>query len=146
MMAYMLSYVSVIVIDTNVFVAALRSGGGASREVLRRALAGIYRPLFSNALWLEYEDLLGRPVWTDETSQAERQDILAALAAAGQWVKIYYGWGPNLADEGDNHLIELAVAGGARAIVTHNLRDLTGELRWQGLLILSPSQCLEKLK
>jgi predicted nucleic acid-binding protein len=73
-------------------------------------------------------------------------DVLAALAAAGQWVKIYYGWRPNLVDEGDNHLIELAVAGSARAIVTHNLRDLSGELRWQSLLILSPSQCPEKLK
>jgi len=143
----MLSRVYAIVIDTNVFVSALRSGGGASREVLRRAIARIYRPLFSNALWLEYEDLLERSVWTDETSQEERRDVLAALAAAGQWVKIYYGWRPNLADEGDNHLIELAVAGGARAIVTHNLRDLVaGELRWQGLHILSPSQCLEMLK
>ncbi|MCX5875019.1 MAG: PIN domain-containing protein, partial [Deltaproteobacteria bacterium] len=53
-----------VVIDTNVFVSGLRSGGGASREVLRRALRGEYVPLFGNALWLEYEDLLGRPVWT----------------------------------------------------------------------------------
>jgi predicted nucleic acid-binding protein len=30
-----------IVIDTNVFVAALRSGGGASRQVLRHALNGL---------------------------------------------------------------------------------------------------------
>lgn len=42
-----------LVLDTNVFVAALRSGGGASREVLRRALQGRYRPVFGNALWLE---------------------------------------------------------------------------------------------
>ncbi len=135
-----------IVIDTNVFVAALRTGGGASREVLRRALDGSYCPLFSNALWLEYEDLLGRAVWTEETTKEERVNILASLAAAGHWVKVYYGWRPNLADEGDNHLIELAIAGGARAIVTHNLRDFKfGELRWRNLLVLSPSECLERL-
>jgi predicted nucleic acid-binding protein len=44
---------TLIVIDTNVFVAALRSGGGAAREVVRRALEGWYCPIFSNALWLE---------------------------------------------------------------------------------------------
>lgn len=135
-----------IVIDANVSVAALRSGGGASRQIVRGALEGRYRPLFSNALWLEYEDLMGRPVWTAETTGSEREQILAALAAAGRWIKIYYGWRPNLADEGDNHLIELAVAGGARAIVTHNVRHLRGgELRWRDLAILTPSECLETL-
>ena len=44
---------SVIVLDTNVFVSALRSGGGASREVLRRILRGQAVPLFGNALWHE---------------------------------------------------------------------------------------------
>jgi putative PIN family toxin of toxin-antitoxin system len=135
-----------VVIDTNVFVAGLRSGGGASRQVLRRALEGAYRPLFSNALWLEYEDLLARPVWTDETTAEDRLQVLAALAAAGRWVKIYYGWRPNLRDEGDNYLIELAIAGAARAVVTHNVRDLRlSELRWKNLLVLTPSECLEKL-
>jgi hypothetical protein len=46
----------------------LRSGGGASRQILRRALDRAYLPLFSNALWLEYEDMLARPIWTGETS------------------------------------------------------------------------------
>lgn len=39
-----------LVIDINVFVAGLRSDGGASREVLRRALQGRYLLLFGNAL------------------------------------------------------------------------------------------------
>jgi predicted nucleic acid-binding protein len=102
--------------------------------------------LFSNTLWLEYEDLLSRPVWTNETTADDRRAVLAALAAAGQWVKIYYGWRPNLRDEGDNYLIELAVAGGAQALVTHNIRDVArGELRWSGFLVMSPADCLEKL-
>jgi len=71
---------------------------------------------------------------------------MAALAAVGQWIKIYYGWRPNLPDEGDNHLIELAVAGAARAIVTHNVRDMrVGDLRWNTILILTPSECLEQM-
>lgn len=136
-----------VVIDTNVFVAALRSGGGASRQVLRRCLGGSYKPLFSNALWLEYEDLLVRHKWTEETTAEERHQILAALASAGQWIKIYYGWRPNLRDEGDNHLIELAIAGSARAVITHNQRDVkSGELLWKNLLILTPSECLELIQ
>lgn len=53
MTADTLSVMIPLVLDTNVFVSALRSSGGASREVLRRALQGRYQPLFGNALWLE---------------------------------------------------------------------------------------------
>ncbi|MBL8474207.1 MAG: PIN domain-containing protein [Rhodocyclaceae bacterium] len=146
-MAHTLSSMIDIVLDTNVFVAALRSEGGAAREVVRRILQGHYRPLFGNALWLEYQDLLGRDVWANETTAAERLQVLSALAQAGRWVSVYYGWRPNLPDEADNHLIELAVAGNAAAIVTHNRRDVArGELLWKSLRVLTPAQCLENLK
>jgi putative PIN family toxin of toxin-antitoxin system len=136
-----------IVIDTNVFVAGLRSGGGASRTVLRHALEGKLQPLFGNALWMEYQDLLGRPVWSDATTEEERRQVLAALARQARWVTVYYGWRPNLPDEGDNHLIELALAGGAQAIVTHNLRDLrAGDLALGKLRVMTPAQCLEEWK
>jgi len=134
-----------VVIDTNVFVSGLRSGGGASRQVLRRALTGGLQPLFGNALWLEYQDVLGRDIWGAATTPAERQDVLAALASRGRWVAVYYGWRPNLPDEADNHLIELALAGGAAAIITHNVRDVgRGEL-WTGdLRIVTPAQYMEE--
>ncbi len=139
-----------IVIDTNVFVAAMRSSGRAatsSRMLLRAVFSGRYKPLFGNALWLEYEDVLGRrDVWTTDTTPAERINMLRALAAGGRWVTVYYGWRPNLPDEGDNHLIELAVAGNAEAIVSFNKKDLTrGQLLMPNLLILTPAECLEAL-
>jgi hypothetical protein len=55
------------------------------------------------------------------------------------WVKVYFLWRPNLPDEADKHLIELALAGSAETIVTNNLKDLrNGELRFPGLKIQSP--------
>lgn len=154
--AYMLSFVIPIVIDTNVFVAGLRSAGGASRQILRRTLMGDFLPLFGNALWLEYQDVLGRPVWGESTTPDERLHqpspegyglarVLAALAGRGRWVRVYYGRRPNLPDEADNHLFELALAGGAAAIITHNVRDLRrGELPLGKLRIVTPAQCLEE--
>jgi putative PIN family toxin of toxin-antitoxin system len=134
-----------VVLDTNVFVSAMCSEGGSAREVVRRILLGKYLPLFGNALWLEYEDLMGRAVWTDATTYQERLQVLSALARRAKWVTMYYGWRPNLPDEGDNHLIELAIAGGAKAVVTHNIKDVNyGELQWAGLLIVTPAQFLEE--
>ena len=83
--------------------------------------------------------MLDRPIWTGETDDAERRNVLAAMAAAGCWVKIYFGWRPNLHDSGDDHSIELAIAGGAQAIITHNVRDLgSGELRSPSLSVFTP--------
>jgi predicted nucleic acid-binding protein len=59
---------------------------------------------------------------------------------------MFYGWRPNLRDEGDQHLVELAIAGGAETIVTYDIRDVRlGDLRWPGLADLTPPECLEKL-
>lgn len=106
---------------------------------------GQYVPVFGNALWLEYEEVLGRSaLWDASTSAGDRMQVLSALAQAGRWTTISFGWRPNLPDEADNHLIELAVASGADAIVTHNIRDIArGELKWAQLLVLTPAQCLE---
>ena len=44
-------------------------------------------------------------------------------------------------DEGDNHVIELAIAGNARIIATNNLRDFRGaKLTFPQLQILNPYQ------
>ncbi|MFM9912573.1 MAG: putative toxin-antitoxin system toxin component, PIN family [Methylophilaceae bacterium] len=77
-------------------------------------------------------------------SHSERMEVFRGFLAICQWTEVFYAWRPNLPDEADNHLVELAVAGGASAIVTRNIKDLTkGELRFPQVKILLPEQCLE---
>jgi putative PIN family toxin of toxin-antitoxin system len=130
-----------IVVDTNVFIGAILNPAGENRELLRSCLHGRTRPLMGAALFHEYEDLLGRSALLAKSplSHLERDTLFAAFLSVVEWVKVYFLWRPNLPDEGDNHLIELALAGSAAAIITHNLRDLRqGELRFPALKIQTP--------
>ena len=128
-------------LDTNVFVAAASSARGASREVLRRCLLGRYQPLMSQALFTEYESVLARSdlFVRSPISSDERHALWTAVISRCLWVRVYYLWRPNLPDEADNHVVELAVAGNAEAIVTHNTRDFRrNELRFPGLAVVTP--------
>jgi hypothetical protein len=59
---------------------------------------------------------------------------------------VYYRWRPNLPDEGDNHVLELAVAAGDAPIVTFNRRDFrSGELRFPGIIVQTPGAWLKSL-
>ena len=134
-----------IVVDTNVFIAAVSSPDGASREVLRRCLLGRYEPIMGQALLAEYESVLSRtePFGRSPLSPGERDALWAAIASRCRWVRVYYLWRPNLPDEADNHLVELAVAGGAEAIVTHNTRDFErAELHFPGLRVVTPGEMI----
>src|SRR6266513_5375089 len=43
-------------------------------------------------------------------SAAEREELFDIYLARCRWTRIYFLWRPNLRDESDNHLVELAVA------------------------------------
>ena len=94
----------------------------------------------------EYNDVLNREriISLCPLTDDEKMKLLKAFMSVCSWVRIYYLWRPNLLDEGDNHLIELAVAGNAQAIVTNNIKDFKqSQLRFRGLQILTPKQVLD---
>ncbi len=137
--------VKTIVIDTSVIISALIGKKGPSREVLRKSLLVEYKPLISNALFLEYEDVSKRKRVIDVCPLSSRKiaELLSAFYSVCNWVPIYYLWRPNITDEGDNFLIELALAGNATHIVTNNIRDLkNAELRFPELKIVTPVKLL----
>jgi len=135
------------VIDTNIFVGACL-GQGACRAVIAACLEETLTPLMGVALFAEYEDVLSRPglFARSRLNVAERDELLDIFLSVCRWTRIYYGWRPNLQDEGDNHLVELAVAGGADYIVTRNFRDLARmELSFPGLKIVFPETILKEI-
>jgi len=137
-----------VVIDTNVLTGALLKPAGHNRRVVRACLEGKWKPLIGQALFLEYEDVLGRRhlYHSSPLSKGEREELFAAFLSVCEWVEVYFSWRPNLPDEGDNHIVELAVAGGAAMIVTQNVRDFRrAQLRFPGLRALRPLEALKEL-
>ncbi len=143
--AIILLMADIVVVDTSVLISALIGEKGPSREILRRCLKGNYKPLISNALFSEYEDVSGREriLGACPLNAQEIRELLNSFYSVCQWVSVYFLWRPNLKDEGDNFLIELALAGNADFIISHNVNDLHGaELKFPDLRILTPEQLL----
>ena len=138
--------VTKIVIDTNVFISMLiGQSKSASRELIRQCLQRKYQPLMGNALFAEYYDVINRNrmIKICPLTDVEKTNLLAAFMSVCQWVRIYYLWRPNLIDEADNHIIELAVAGNAQIIVTRNIKDFKqAQLKFTQLKILKPEEVL----
>ena len=137
------------VIDTNVFISALMKGDTAPRALLRRCLLGQVKPLIGNALYAEYEDIMAREhVFRNSPVTAEeREALFDAFVAQCQWINIYYRWRPNLRDEADNHLMELAIAGNAQWLITGNTRDFRQhELQFPEIRIATVAEFLQALQ
>ena len=114
-----------IIMDTNVLVAALRSRTGWSRKMLTQVLrsevvAGVSVPLF-----IEYEAVLQRAEQREAfgLSTAEVDAFLAGLASVLHPIDISFLWRPQLKDPADEMVLEAAVNGQCSHLVTWNLRD-----------------------
>lgn len=137
-----------IILDTNIFLGACL-GQGAANQLVIQCLQGKFQPLMGSALFSEYEDVLHRQQLFSKShlNEAERDELFDIFLTQCQWTRIYYNWRPNLKDEGDNHLIELAIAGNARYVVTYNLKDFNqAELKFPQIDICTPEILLEKFK
>lgn len=138
-----------MVMDSSVLIAAMLSPSGENRDTIRACLDGRAHPLMGAALFHEYEDVMHRfdPRQKCPLRPGDRQKLFEAFLSVCEWVKIYFLWRPNLPDEWDNHLVELAIAGGAEIIVTNNVREIRRrELSFPRFQILTPSEFLKTSK
>jgi putative PIN family toxin of toxin-antitoxin system len=115
-----------VVIDTDVFLSALISPKGASRQLILDALDGKFALLLSTPLLVEYESVFLRPRHLSR-AQATEADVLEILdAVAGICVPVVfdYQWRPTGADADDELVAETAINGHADVIATFNLAHM----------------------
>ena len=65
------------------------------------------------------------------------------------WTGVLPGrtWRPNLSDPADDHVLELAIAGGVEHLVTHNIHDFgRGELKFTSPRVVTPAQHLKAIR
>jgi putative PIN family toxin of toxin-antitoxin system len=100
-----------IVIDTNVFVAALRSRRGASHKLLALIDSGKFQVNLSVPLILEYEDAATRMLGEITLTAQHINDIIDYICHVANMRHISYLWRPRLNDLKDDMVLELAVTG-----------------------------------
>jgi putative PIN family toxin of toxin-antitoxin system len=137
--------VPLVVLDTSVLVAAVRSRRGASFQLLSRVGTGAFDIAVSVPLVLEYEDALLRHLSASALAIEDVHAVIDYLCSVATRQEIFFLWRPALRDPGDDLVLEVAVAANCEAIVTHNIRDFEGARRF-GLRVLSPGTFLNQLR
>ncbi len=129
-----------VVLDTNILVAGLRSSQGASHRLLQTMEAGLWRPVVSPALALEYEMVLKRLSREMGFNFRQMDEFIDYVCSRARLVQIHFRCRPVLPDPDDDRILEVAVR--ARSpIVTFNTKDFRGADRY-GIATLYPSELL----
>ena len=132
-----------VVLDTNVFILALRSRNGASYKVLSLIGTGSFQIAVSVPLIFEYESVAKRMSTDIGLALRDIDDIIDYVCHVAIHQKIFYLWRPILRDPMDDMVLELAVASSSDHIVTHNIRDFT-RIDQFGIQAITPQQFLKK--
>lgn len=133
-----------IVIDTNVLVSALRSRLGWSFALLSQLGQGRFQPVVTVPLVMEYEDVLLRPAMVP-LAPAAVHDILDFFCATAVRQPVHFLWRPQLTDVKDDMVLEAAVNGQCKCIVTWNTRDFAAASQF-GIEVLTPQTFLNPQK
>lgn len=130
-----------VVIDTNVFIAALRSKRGASYKLLFEVSRDKFEENISTPLILEYESVAKKKSnLPDEQIDA----IIDMICNISNKCKIFFLWRPYLKDSKDDFVLELAIESQSEYIVTYNKKDFKG-VETFGVQVLTPKEFLEKI-
>jgi|HubBroStandDraft_2_1064218.scaffolds.fasta_scaffold761145_2 putative PIN family toxin of toxin-antitoxin system len=137
-----------LVLDTDVFAAAIRSNRGASRQIILAAFDRRIQVLVSVPLVLEYEAVLTRPQLLKDVAMTigEAGSVLDATLATAVPVEMRFLWRPQLKDPADEMVLETAVNGSADYLATFNLRHLREAAALFGIRAAVPGQVLRKIR
>ena len=130
-----------VVLDSNIYVAALTLPGGRADVALAAALNGRYVALLSEPILGETLGVLGRKFSRDKEELARAALFLCELSehvSPRNRLSI-------LGDEPDNRVLECATEGGAELIVTRD-KAMLRLGRYEGVEILSLRAFLSRLE
>ena len=138
----------IVVLDTDVIVAGMRSPGGASAAILRQARQGRVTLLMSVPLAMEYEAVCSEAEHRLAAGLSEREVeiFLDGVIALAEPVKAHFLWRPQLRDPGDEMVLEAAVNGQAELLVTFNVRDFGDVPSRFGIALMIPRDALERIR
>jgi len=131
-----------IILDTNVFISALRSRRGGSYRLFMLLDSGKFDINISVPLIVEYEEVAKRLSRELGLTHADIDDILDYICGVAKKRKIHFLWRPVLRDPRDDHILELAVESDCEFIVTYNIRDFSGSEQF-GIRIVTPKEFLK---
>ena len=125
----------------------MRSPTGASAAIVRAARQSQATLLLSVPLALEYEAVCRRSEHRLEAGLSNRQVevFLDAIIAMAEPVPTHFLWRPQLRDPNDEKVLEAAVNGGARAVVTFNVRDYGTAASQFGVEVLLPREAIARI-
>ncbi len=132
-----------IVLDTNVLVSAMLTGGGTADFALQLVLQGTVVLLADSRILAEYDEVTARPQF--KFDDKERRLLLGILTDLAEPV-VARPLRLALPDPDDRVFVEVAIAGGADAIITGNLKHFVlkkGELL---VPILTPRQFVDRMR
>ena len=134
-----------LVIDSNVWIAALISPGGTARQLVDAILDNDIGILMSESVFQELASRLDRPKF-DRYREPENWDaFLGALIELALWHEDAGTAAGTSRDADDDKFLALAVAGQADAIISGD-RDLLELVSHEGIPILTPVQFLQLLR
>ncbi len=132
-----------ITLDTSILYQALMSKTGASYFILQQVRNRKIQIALSVPVFLEYQDVLTRDksLKDFELTLNDVEKFLRFIAYIGKPFEIYFLLRPNLKDEKDNKLVELAVTSQSDYLITSNIRDFKdAELKFDQLKIITPAE------
>ena len=122
---------------------ALKSTTGASYLILQQVRNRKIQIALSVPVFFEYQDVLTRDK-SLKNFKLQLNDVekyLRFIAYIGKTFEIYFLLRPNLKDEKDNKIVELAVTSQSDYLITSNIRDFkNAELKFDQLKIITPSE------
>lgn len=136
-----------IVLDTAALIAALRSSKGAAAENVRLALLRHVTILMDYNLACEYREVALRPEHLVASGKTREEIglLLDALESVAEPVWVEMRHRPLSQDANDDMVLDVAINGGANAIVTNNVKHFRAAMQFH-IRVLTPAELLVEFR